>query len=208
MGVDAIDPNYGAIGRYVSVFSELVASMRGWMVDQLSADPPILAEIPFGDASARVIADAFFAMCEAVTPDPTKGERDVTAWLKKAITKELNWRNDTAHGDWWPRTSRDDGAAHVVRIDPRAGKANKFERVQAVTARGLNARSDKVLRLDRLVNEFGAVCFHHDPYDEDPTVRVGDIFAIRDKQVARAGVRANDFPPVMFLRTRVFDQSP
>lgn len=206
MGVDAIDPNYGAVGRYVSVFSQLVASMRRWMVDQLTSDPSVLAEIAFGDASARMIADAFFAMCDAVTPVPTKQERDVTAWLKRAVKTEIDWRNDVAHGDWWPRTSKNPGTHHVVRIDPRAGKANNFERIQPVTQRGLNMRSDKVLDLDRLINEYAAICFHGMPY-EDPAVRVGDIFAMRDKRVARAGTRAHDIPPVIFIRTRAFDQS-
>lgn len=180
-----------SIGAYVCAFSALVVGMRIWMVQQLAAKPPILAEIPFGDASARHIADAFFGMCHAASPLVDKADRKVPNWIADRVQKEITWRNDVAHGDLWPRHPE---GTQMVRVDPTS--RDGFVQRTPVTPTAIKGHVDAIIMLSNLVNEIAAVSFHHWPYDTDPTVRVPDILVMRNRQVVRAGDRASEFTSI------------
>jgi hypothetical protein len=196
------DDAYRAIGRYFCEFSQLVATMRSAMTRQIAADPPILGELVFGDTGARSIAESFFAMCRAVAV-PEGAEIKVERELREDILKESRWRNDIAHGDWWPHPMPGTNASHVVRIRPMDKDPRK---VIALTPDDLDKRSNDVIALGLLASEFWALCFHEDPY-EDQTVRVGHILVLRDKNIRRAGERASEFPIPIFVRGASFAQS-
>jgi hypothetical protein len=191
-----LDRSYRAIGRYFCEFSQLVAGMRVVMTRRLATDPPILGELVFGFAGAGDVAEVLFAMCRAVVADFTKQEEKIESALRLRVMKETRWRNDLAHGDWWPRSIAPETTLYVARIRPPDGNPSK---VIPLTADDLNKRSDDVGALANLVTEFATLCFHDPPY-EDATIRVGDILAIRDKAVVRDGSRVKDFPDVRFAR--------
>ena len=60
----------------------------------------ILAAIVFGEATAKHVSDAFFAMCLAVGECDDE-EAKIVGKLRAKVDEEITRRNDFAHGDWW-----------------------------------------------------------------------------------------------------------
>lgn len=96
------DDAYRAIGRYVATFSELVRMMRE-MVCQYVAKGVTemhISSLLLGEATAQVIANAFFGMCMRMG-DLDDDEQKVASALANEVDATIKTRNDVAHGDWW-----------------------------------------------------------------------------------------------------------
>jgi len=160
------------------------------MERRLDAQPSILHELVWGDAGAGHITEVFFAMCRTVSP-PKGGEIKVAQQLHDRMMRETRWRNHLAHGDLQPASQMPGPVSHIVRIRAMEENPRKFI---SLTTPEIDERTDALIALGNLLAEFSALSFHTWPYHDEPNIRVGDIFVIREKQVARAGPRVTDYP--------------
>ena len=115
---------FRALGRYVYEFSQMVAAMQGSMVFHLQhpGKPPMLAWIALGTATARDIADMFFAMGRELV-ELAEDEKKTVAKLYKEVVEEIKFRNTVAHGDWqigW--YSHTGGEAEPVPLPPTVSR--------------------------------------------------------------------------------------
>jgi hypothetical protein len=196
------DEAYRAIGRYMVVFSMLIASMRSLMIERLTepeTEAQDLIALAFGSSMAQQIADPFFAMCRAVT-NLDESEAQIESLLRRHVNKEIEERNRMAHSDWliarWTRGDIQVPTAARVLV-----KARSKEPVQQVNYKpeqidGLGERAEL---LRNVVWEFGSICLQRgtwNPREGYPTVRVRDSLQIEAGRVVyKPGDHSVPFPP-------------
>lgn len=177
------DDAHRALGRYMIEFSQLIATMRKLVVQRLTHpdDPELLAELPLGEATASIISNAFFGSCELLT-EHDEVEQNSRKRLRRDVSTAIEVRNDLSHGDWYVgrvssnRVIRD---TWLERIRPARGAGPQVS--LPATAESLDAQSDSLERLHRLVNHYGQVCFGvHHLQAAHQEVRVRDVLVIED----------------------------
>jgi hypothetical protein len=132
------DEAYRAIGRYVVDFSVMVACMKIDMTTRLASQDrqnQILAAIVFGEATAKQVSDAFFAMCLAVGECDDEGTK-IVGKLQAKINQEITRRNDFAHGDWWMGFGGLNASMVLARYKPSRRLPGSLAFVLAGDARG------------------------------------------------------------------------
>jgi hypothetical protein len=180
------DDGHRALGRYVTVFSQLVLTMRDMMVRHLGRpqEKPRIAELAFGGVTAEPITNAFFAMSRMLM-NHEADELKTAAKLRSEVTDALSLRNRILHGDWyigyWSTTGGDPSppklvAPWVEHVVPSRTK-NPFAPVEV----NLDQESDHLERLALLVQEYGRVCFglHYLQRQGRGGVRVAEVVLIR-----------------------------
>jgi hypothetical protein len=220
-----VDDAYQALGRYVANFSYLILVMRSLLGRRLQFQPrpeirladlqrrnedsEILSMV-FGEATAMQIARSFFGACDVAGhfDDP---ERAVASHLKKLVVKEIERRNDFAHGDWHVGAAEGGVSVGTVGGPPPAapeppsgtqppllarnkpGRNGGAQSAQFISTTTLSKAADEVNALAFTVYEFGELALRLSTTDE---FRVGDIFLVRGPKSARAlkreGPRANE----------------
>jgi hypothetical protein len=94
-----------AIGRYITVFSEVMATMRhgiGLFLGPTDAEfrpPDPLLETLFAQMTADPIRAALFAISSQVS-DLNDGDRSIRKALQTIVQHYIRLRNDIAHADW------------------------------------------------------------------------------------------------------------
>jgi hypothetical protein len=179
------DDGYRALGRYMAEFSQMIMTMRRLMVHRLQrpGDHPLLAELPFGGATAQSVLDAFFGMCR-MTIEHDDDEAGTAKKLYNAVREEIQLRNDFAHGDWyigyWSRTGEDPAMPNP----PWAEKVKPIrkEGPLALIKKDLDERTDEIGRLAALLDEYGRVCLHLSVVAEREDLRVRDVLAADGKR--------------------------
>jgi hypothetical protein len=150
----AAEDGYRAIGRWVVEFSRLIGGMRANLENHLRKpdENPEVVGVVFGDAAARQISDAFFAICRLLgeLDDP---EENIAKQLQKEVGEEITMRNKIAHGDWIIGKGIEEQTAqtYLVRVFAKA----PHRRVECLTSRDLDDRSDRLYALRRMVYIFG-----------------------------------------------------
>jgi hypothetical protein len=183
-----------AIGRWIVEFSLLMEYMRTAIVERLNPDPPILADLALGEATANQIASVFFGMCRQLA-DLDKDEVKIAARLQaRMVHGEIERRNDIAHGDWWidTRISADAPAGKVRNIRIRPARKEGPMKVIEVTPDELDDWSGSLAALRDLITEYGYICLGARPYAAED-IRVRDIFVMKSGEIAREGPRAAEF---------------
>jgi hypothetical protein len=195
------DDGYRVIGRYIVVFSLMFQEMRHQMAFRLQ-DPGAL-----GRESARDICRAFFGVCQELCSH----EPDETATanrLRELVMQEIAKRDDVAHGEWfvggWGRTGLEGGGMSPPEPAPphayRRTKAGDFFLVKD----DLDARSDEIERLTKLLREYGRVCFGMHPLQFDEKTQRVNEKALRVSDV----VRLEHGRPVLGPKALVFPRDP
>jgi hypothetical protein len=177
------DDTYRAIGRYVIEFSRMFSLMRDKMAYRLarSDDTSKPLETAFGEMTANQLTNAFFSTCLNVG-DLDDNEQKVGRWLRARVIKEIERRNDVAHGDWYvtqtvnvqPRRNN----STLRRLKPARSSDDGEER--DIPAETLDQWSDEVHELGLLVAGFGQVAL-----GIDAKRRVSDVFVFEKKRVIR-----------------------
>jgi hypothetical protein len=183
------DAGYRALGHYIAEFSSLIREMRERMESHFRRpdDPPYLVELIFAGATAEPVTHAFFAMCRMLM-EHAKDETTAATRLRVAIFEEIKTRNLVAHGDWfigyWSTTGlADEGHTAPEPIPAWADRINAARQagpLQSLTE-DLNARADELVRLRKMVREYGAVCFgQHGPQRAGENMRVRDVLLVEN----------------------------
>lgn len=154
------DAAYRAIGRYMVAFSHLVYLLRYMVVWRLtSPDPDLyLGELVIGLATAQPISDSFFAMCRYLG-ELDESEQNIANQLQTDVNGKIATRNKIAHGDWWvgelaERDAQTIDAAELVRVHPSA-RSGDFRKVERYSADDLDAESERLFELGKLLADFG-----------------------------------------------------
>lgn len=190
------DDTYRAVGRWVVEFSRLIFIMRLRVIRYVTPEGDQTgAMLALGEATARQIADAFFAICVHSTP-LTADEAKVAKRLKRDVVDQISRRNDFTHGDWWvgyPTHADKEGGPMLHRVKP--GRASGASRVDDMPVETLDEMSDELHELRQHVAEFGDYCLHQGDLLEvnGQYIRVKDIFTLGDEGVARDGPLATAF---------------
>jgi hypothetical protein len=187
------DEGYRLIGRYFVVFSEMVQEMRLQMARVLQQD--IRA---FARKSPRDLCKAFFRMCqEACSHEPD--EAKTASRMRDLVLDEITMRDDVAHAEWfaggWERTGLDGGGMSAPKaVPPHGYRTSKDGKFYLVDGGELDARSDEIERVTKLLREYGRVCFGmHRGQPEGETVRVRDVVCLEKKRPV-LGPKAPVFP--------------
>jgi hypothetical protein len=160
VGIERLDEwqadGYRAIGRWWVQFSRLVGGMRTQMENRLRSpeDEHGLASVAFSQATAMQISAAFFGMCRLVG-DLSDAEENIARQLQKEVDDVIRLRNKIGHGDWLIGQDIEPNSilAHLIRFYPKA----PHRRVETLTAKDLDARSDRLGELARMVWLFGGI---------------------------------------------------
>ena len=183
------DEGYRALGRYIATFSLMVKEMRDRMVWRLQRpeDPPLLADLAFGAATAEPISSAFFAMCRLLLLHEADELKTATR-LRKLVGEELKLRNDVAHGDWYIGWISVPGGSAEPQLQPHwveRIKATRKEGPLAPISEDLDARSEELEQLTEFLREYGLVCFGmHGRQIAGQPLRVRDVVCLVDGQPA------------------------
>jgi hypothetical protein len=181
---------YRAIGRYVVEFSRLIYHMRNRLEGRLTRedDSRTAAILALSETYAAQIANAFFAVCGL--EDLDSDEKKIASKLQKEVIKEINRRNDIAHGDWWVGGGP---SPHGVWPDPalwRAKASRKDEPIQFrdLPIEELDRASDGLHELVQSVALFGDLCLFGGPLGlqwiiDGRPARVSDALMMRDGEV-------------------------
>lgn len=183
-----------ALGSYIAEFSRLVFGMRLELTHaiagggMLGGPPATRAEIALGGLTAEPISSAFFAICR-----DEKGkswddeERRIADKLEESVIKEIQRRNDYAHGDWFIGFGSKDGpmdAPGLRRTKPQRKSApTTWTEIPTVE---LDRNAREIFDLRQLVLEFGDVCLALWQNPAAKGFRVRDVFEIVGKS-RRAG---------------------
>jgi hypothetical protein len=150
---------YRAIGRWWVQFSRLIGGMRSTMEHRLRKpdDPGELVLLPFHGAPSRQIIDAFFGMSRLVG-DLDEAEANIANQLQNECRTINDFRTKMGHGDWQIGLGPEDGEdptirTYLMRLYPNA----PHHRVDTLTARDLDAKSDRLEVLIRMVYPFGYI---------------------------------------------------
>jgi len=177
------DDGYRAVGRYVVVFSQMLQEMRLQMAVRLQ-DTATYG----GRESAREICKAFFGICQQLgTHDPDEAKTAVR--LRELVMQEIAKRDEVAHAEWipgaWAKTGLEEGGMSPSEPVPphgyRTSKAGEFFLVDD----DLDARSDEIERLTKLLREYGRVCFGMHPLQFDEKTQRVNEKALRVSDVVR-----------------------
>lgn len=219
------DQAFRALGRYIAEFSALVRIMRqhaasfvvsgsGQEVDRHPA------EMLLGEAPPNQISSAFFGLCR-LAGEFDDDEAKVASTLRKAVLDLIEERNDFAHGDWWigmkghkaeqvvSRVGLDTLDPMLLRIRPARSEGSR--KVTEYSVAILDAKTDHLLSILTLVEEFGKLAlglplFREEPPSDDAFISVGE-YRVRDvlivkgggkkspAQVVREGPRASEVIP-------------
>jgi hypothetical protein len=210
------DGAYRAIGRYVVAFAEMVREMRSAIGLYIAGGERwILVDMALGEATAQPVSAAFFSLCRDAG-EFTKAEEEVADALSKAVAKAIRERNDIAHGDWTVGAlilvalgedqRMETMTPRLVRATPRGKKPYKME---SLSPADIDARTDSLLALVNLVDEFGRLSLKLPMVKITPDgggkvsrdeFRVGDIFAVKkqskkDPIAVRTGPKADELLP-------------
>jgi hypothetical protein len=175
------DEAYRAIGRYVAEFSGLVACMRSLLTERLHKpeDDTTLVELALGEGTAIQIANSFFAVCqEAAHLEGT--EKKIGRSLRARVLKEIEQRNNIAHGDWYVEPEPL-GPSTLIRVKPASGDEPFV--VQDVPITDLDGWADAVHDLSLMVMEFGDLALGTELGNHRSEARVRDFFAIEKQRV-------------------------
>jgi hypothetical protein len=186
------DSAYKAIGRYVVLFSAIVANMRNLLATRIAGqedDERDLVEFAFGALTAEPITNAFFAACRTLAKLDAD-ERAIEACLRKAVLDEIKRRNDLLHGDWSVDEFGSDGPrAMLTRV--KAGSVKEPFRFNEYTAEQIEEMCVEVDALRKSIFMFAHVTLqpHGEGAYEWAPSRVRDAFEIVDRRVVlRPGV--------------------
>ncbi len=178
------DEAYRAIGRYVVDFSIMVACMKMDMTARLASQDDsnrILAAIAFGEATAKHVSDAFFAMCLAAGECDEDEARIVDKLLAK-VNEEIARRNDFADGDWWLGYGGLNTSMALARYKPPRKLSGSLD---LYSPGALDQAAKYVRQLTGWIVETGGVCL-----DKSDPRRLHDYFAIEGRQLVRLPLQA------------------
>lgn len=184
------DATYQQIGRYVVEFSLLVAFMEIDVIERicLGTDTAPLLALTLGEAPAKQISDAFFAVCSAAG-GCDKDELKILRKIQARLNDEITRRNDFAHGDWFDALGPSDGenpATFVVTGMKPSRKASPGT-AKGFSSRDLEAAVEEVRLLAGWVLDIGDALLR--PHPADRSLR--DYFQLDDKgAVARSALPA------------------
>lgn len=175
---------YRAIGRWFVEFSRLIFHMRHALERRLAGDQDIMVPIlVLGEAPARQIADSFFGVC-AYLADFDEAEAKVATRLKNMVVKEIQQRNNFAHGDWWVGPNPADEGHEID--DPMLwrtkGGQKELPAMKTLPATEIDKLSDGLYELRQYIGEFGDLCMGGWPGAEkvEEEVRVEHVFRINE----------------------------
>lgn len=182
------DATYRAIGRYVVEFSLVVAYMQIDMIERIcfETDTAPLAYLTLGEAPARQISDAFFAVC-AAAGGCDKVELRILRKIQGRLNDEINRRNDFAHGDWFDALRPLDEANPATFVLTRMKPSRKTNpgSAKGYSSRDLEAAVAEVRLLASWVLDVGDALLR--PHPTDRSLR--DYFSLDENgAVTRSGV--------------------
>jgi hypothetical protein len=193
--VDPHDDAYKAIGRYVVLFSQIVANMRNLLATRIAGQGEEgdehardLLEYAFGSLTAEPVANAFFAASRTLI-ELDQDEKAIEACLRKAVLAEIARRNDLLHGDWLFDELGEGSRATLLRV--KAGSVKEPFRFNTYTAEQIEGMCVEADALRKVVFMFAHVTLqpHGDDAYEWAPARVRDAFEVVDGKVAfRPGV--------------------
>lgn len=203
----AVDSGYRAIGRWVVEFSRLIGGMRANMEERLRRpdDESTLVTLAFGASTAGEISDSFFAMCRVVG-ELEDAEKNIANQLQNEVDETIRTRNKIAHGDWLvgvPHDPDDAAQTYLVRVQPNLREA-PHRKVEALTAKDLDKRSDRISALCGLTFPFGLLALRlpiltFGGLAKPGTYRVRDVLVAENVpksgkggQVVKSGPRASE----------------
>jgi len=215
---EEMDDAHRAIGRYVVAFAEMVREMRTIVGLYIAGgDRWILVDMALGEATAQPVSAAFFSLCRDAG-EFTKAEEDVADALSKAVAKTIRERNDIAHGDWTVGAITFDEHRNLETVTPRLLRATprvkKPYKVEPLKPSEIDARTDRLLELLNMVDEFGRLALKLPVFRLTPDgsgkvstgeFKVGDVFGIRkrggkkDPVAVRTGPRADELMPRRYV---------
>lgn len=180
-----LDGAYRAIGRYVVEFSFMVACMKLDIADRMAAaESGGLAHLVLGEAPAKQISDAFFAVCLSVG-ELDESERTIVGKIRDRVDKEIARRNDFAHGDWFmalgPRDIENPASLVLTRTKPSRRKSPAS--ADGFSSADLDAVTDDVIEVGRWVLDVGDACLFRS--ERRNRGRIRDYFEIDGKDVKR-----------------------
>jgi len=163
------DATYRAIGRYVVEFSLVVAYMQIDVIERIcfETDTAPLAYLTLGEAPAKQISDAFFAVCAAAGGCDTN-ELRILRKIQTRLNDEITRRNDFAHGDWFEALgpSDDDNPATFVLTRMKPSRKTNPGSTKPYSSRDLEAAVDEVRLLASWVLDVGDALLRPHPADQ------------------------------------------
>ena len=209
-----MDDAYRAIGRYVVAFAEMVREMRTTMGYYIAGGTRwVLVDMALGEAAAQQVSSSYFSLCRDAG-DFTKPEEAVAQALSNAVSKTVRQRNDIAHGDWTVGALVMDAERDMLTMDPQlirpTPREKKPYKIEVLKPEEIDARTDRLLALLSMVDEFGRLALKLPVYrhaDDGSSIvstgefRVGDVFGIekrgskKDPLAVRTGPRADELWP-------------
>jgi hypothetical protein len=181
-----LDAAYRAIGRYVVEFSLMVACMKLDIADRIAeADSRWPAQLVVGEAPAKQISDAFFAVCMSVG-ELDESERMIVGKIRDRVDKEITRRNDFAHGDWFMALGPPDieNPASLVLTRTKASRRKTPASADGFSSTDLDALTENVIELRRWILDVGDVCLFGSER-RNSGHRIRDYFEIGGKDVKR-----------------------
>jgi hypothetical protein len=186
--VDPFDNEYRAIGRYVTLFSTVVAYMRNMLATRIAgldegSKERDLVELAFGGLTAEPIASAFFAASRTLV-EFDDVEKAIEARLRKTVFEEIKRRNDLLHGDWvFHQLSFGGPKAMLLRV--KAGSVKDSFLLNEYGAGQIEGICDEVDLLSEAIWMFAGITLkpHGDNNPHELPARLRDALEIVDGRV-------------------------
>ncbi len=210
------DDAYRAIGRYVVSFAEMVREMRSMMAYYIAGGARwVLVDMALGEAPANQMSSSFFSLCRDAG-DFTDTEKEVADALSRAVAKTIRERNDLAHGDWTVGATTLDEHQNQRTVPPRLIRATPREkkpyRVEVLSPKEIDVRTDNLLALLSMVEEFGRLALRLPVFRRTPDgggavstgeFEVGDVLGVKkrskkDPLAVRTGPHAETLIPTPY----------
>ncbi|GIG26905.1 hypothetical protein Cde04nite_31490 [Cellulomonas denverensis] len=154
-----------SIGGYITMFSEMTASMRqqiGAYLAPVDVEFPIsdrLLDVLFASMTAKPIVDAFFSLSTEVGKLDAD-EAAIRNQLRRRVNEHLAFRNDLAHAEWSIGWQDADTGERLPPAALRIKSSEGVPRLQdvGISSQVIGSHIDEVNQLRRLVMVFGRCC--------------------------------------------------
>lgn len=156
-----VDADLRAIGRFVVEFGQLVFHIRKGILFHVGgpAHQPQPLNLLMGEATAKPLSNAFFAMLRGDESAPPEGEDlRMLGRIENEVGEVITLRNDVMHGDWFVGYAEEGanrpGPATLMRTKPGRRTGAALE-VRELTTDDIEDLTERVSNARRLVQEVG-----------------------------------------------------
>jgi hypothetical protein len=150
---DRLAEHHQALGRFVDLFSSLIASLEHSLIGYLQhcGVPPEVSHLFTARLGANAILTVFFDVSRREKPHDAEEER-IAAKLRKELGEIITYRNEFAHG-WWAGIGTTEPILWRVKPGRKKGAITEAEFAE------LHERNDRLTRLIRLLGWYQDACF-------------------------------------------------